>query len=68
MGAFCIEVAILENSIGAARRMRFKSHKDWAKLMLMWIAAYKGEEAIRASAGSIGDNSLLMAAGQHRPA
>ena len=33
---------ILDNTIGQARKIRFGSHKDWAKLMLLWISSYKG--------------------------
>ena len=32
----------MDRIVGLPRKQRFNSYEEWAKLMLMWIASYKG--------------------------
>ena len=33
---------VLDKTIGAKRRMKHGSYQEWAKMMLLWMANYKG--------------------------
>ncbi len=33
---------IFDKAIGVKRRAKYESYENWAKLMLQWIAGYKG--------------------------